>query len=362
MSERLDALRKGLNGHNNCDAFFSVFGPDNQYLTGLMSSFGEISSAIVVSKTEAHFMCDFRYTEQANDEVSGFEIEEITGDIIVETGKYLNLIGAKRVAFDPSFLTVDEYRRLEGAFEGALVNDSALTKNLRMVKSPEEIQILAQATKLAEGVLSDLIPEIKEGILERDLAARFEFEFKKRGAKGPSFDTIALFGAKSSLPHGEPGEKALEVGDVVLLDFGCRRKGYCSDMTRTYVYGKSPGDWFDEIYAVTLEAQLAGLDAVRAGVTGKEVDAVARGIIDKAGFGKYFGHSLGHGVGVEIHEAPRLSKPAETLLEPGMVVTIEPGIYLPGKGGVRIEDLVVVTKDGCDILTSMPKELTVLGH
>ena len=362
MSERLTALRAGLNGRNNCDAFFSVSGPDNQYLTGLMSSFGEISSAIVVTKSEAHFMCDFRYTEQANEEVTGYEIEEIAGDIIQCAGAYLNTINAKRVAFDPNALTVSEFKRLDDTFDGLLVSDTELCSNLRLVKSSEEIQILREATDLAEGVLRDMVPLITEGMLERDLAAMFEYEFKKRGATGASFGTIALFGAKSSLPHGEPADKALEVGDIVLLDFGCRREGYCSDMTRTYVYGQSPGDWFDEIYAVTLKAQLQSVAAVKAGAICKEVDAIARDIISDAGFGKYFGHGLGHGVGIEVHEAPRLNKHSETVLEAGMMVTVEPGIYLPGKGGVRIEDLVVVTEDGCDILTKTPKDLMILGQ
>lgn len=360
MSDQVDGIRAALTS-NNCDAYFSVFAPANQYVSGMMTSFMEISSAIVVTQSDAHFMCDFRYTEQAKEEVRDFEIEEITGDLLIRAGEHLAKVSASRVAYDPNGLTVSELERVQSSCEGAFVADAMVVDRLRIIKSDSEIQVLREATNLAEGVLRDVLPQIHEGIPEREVAALIEFEFKKRGATGPSFDTIALFGPKSSLPHGEPGDKQLAKGDVVLIDFGCRREGYCSDMTRTFVFQESPGDWFDEIYAVTLDAQLKSLAAVKAGAVGKEVDAVARGIIGDAGYADYFGHGLGHGVGVEIHEGPRLNTQSETVLEPGMIVTVEPGIYLPGKGGVRIEDLVVVTEDGCDILTSMSKELTILG-
>lgn len=357
---RLGGLRKALK-KSGCDAFFSVSGPTNQYLTGLQASFMEISSAIVVTKKEAHFMCDFRYTEQAREEVIGFEVEEIKGDILVRAGEHLNKVGVERAAYDPAGVTVDEFERLQTAFDGVLVSEGSLANRMRLVKDESEIDAIRTASNLAEGVLRDILPTLQAGVPEREVAAKFEFEFKKRGASGPSFDTIALFGPKSSLPHGEPSDTRLSTGDVMLFDFGCRCDGYCSDMTRTYVFQESPGKWFDEIYAVTLEAQLAALDAVRPGKTGKEIDAVARKIISKAGYGDYFGHGLGHGVGIEVHEAPRLNAHSETTMKPGMVVTVEPGIYLPGKGGVRIEDLVVVREDGCEVLTSMSKELAVLG-
>jgi len=188
-----------------------------------------------------------------------------------------------------------------------------------------------------------------------------EYEFKRRGAQGASFDTIALFGQKSSLPHGRPTDKPLERGDVVLIDFGCRKNGYCSDLTRTYVYGTIPGAWFEEVYDLTLTAQKLALEAVRPGMSCRELDAVARDLITEAGHGKHFGHGLGHGVGLEIHEAPRLNPESATVLEAGMVITIEPGVYLPGKGGIRIEDLVLVTKDGGELLSGSPKELRILA-
>ncbi len=360
MPERIDGIRNALH-HNGCDAYFSVFPPANQYVTGFSTSFYEISSAIVVTKSEAHFMCDFRYTEQAREEVTEFAIEEISGDLLARAGEHLSKLSVKRVAFDPDGLTVAELDRLQSTFDGEAVADGSVVSRMRVVKTADEVKTIRAASNLAEGVLRDLAPTLVEGMTERDLVAQFEYEFKKRGASGVSFDTIALFGPKSSLPHGEPGDKKLTKGDIVLLDFGCRKAGYCSDETRTYVFGESPGSWFDEIYAITLDAQLQSLDAIKPGKLGKEIDSIARTIIKDAGYGQFFGHGLGHGVGVEIHEAPRLNAHSETALEPGMIVTVEPGIYLPGKGGVRIEDLVVVTEDGCDILTSMPKDLTILG-
>ncbi|MEK7794541.1 MAG: M24 family metallopeptidase, partial [Candidatus Hydrogenedentota bacterium] len=198
------------------------------------------------------------------------------------------------------------------------------------------------------------------GLPEQELAAMFEFAFKKRGASGPSFDTLALFGPRSSLPHGSPGRRALEKGDIILLDFGCRCAGYCSDLTRTYTFGTIIDRWFETVYAVVKDAQQAALKAIKSGASCRDVDAVARDRIKDAGYGDYFGHGLGHGVGVEIHEAPRLNPRSDAVLEEGMVVTVEPGIYVPGRGGVRIEDLVVVTQSGCDVLTKTSKELTVL--
>ncbi len=361
MNDRLARVRSALD-KAACDAFVSVSPAANQYLSGLLTSFEEISSAIIITDDQAHFLCDFRYTEQARKEVTAYEISEIKGDILVRSGERLESLGLKKVAFDPSGLTVDEKLRLESAYTGELAGEKALVAGLRIIKSDEELEILRAASNLAEGVLADLTPTLKEGLPERELAAQFEFEFKKRGATGSSFDTIALFGPKSSLPHGIPDETVLKRGDVVLLDFGCRRAGYCSDLTRTYVFGTIPGAWFEEIYALTYEAQHRALEAVQPGKTGREVDAVARNTISEGGYGEYFGHGLGHGVGVEIHEAPRLNTESDTVLEPGMVVTVEPGIYLPGKGGVRIEDLVVVTDGGCEILTKTPKQLRVLGE
>jgi Xaa-Pro aminopeptidase len=359
MKHRLDALRARITAAG-CDGFVSVHPAANQYLSGFLTSLDHVSSVIVVTAAEAHFLCDSRYTEQAQREVRDLEITQITGDQMQRGGELLGKLGIKRAAFDPNGHTVAEHGRLAAGFGGELVPDDSLVTNLRLRKEDCESDAIRAASQLAEGVLLDVLPSLREGVAEREIAAEIEYEFKRRGCSGTSFSTIVLFGANSSLPHGVPGERRLKPGDAVLIDMGCRRGGYCSDLTRTFVFSSIPGPWFEEVYSLTRRAQLAALDAIRPGVTGREVDAVARGIITEGGHGERFGHGLGHGVGIEIHEEPRLNTRSDTVLEPGMVVTVEPGIYLPGQGGVRIEDLVLVTESGCEVFTQTSKELKVL--
>lgn len=356
MSDRLDKFRQALTGAA-CDAYVSFSPPANEYLSGFRGS----TSAVVVTQREAILLCDFRYTEQAREQVRTMEVREVSGGIESRAGELLKALGVKKPCFDPGVLTVWQRETVEEAYGAGLSPEVGLLARQRMVKDADEIAKVRAASNLAEGVLFDLLNELGEGISEREVAARFEFEFKMAGASGPSFSPIVLFGSRSSLPHGVPTGRTLQQGDIVLLDFGCVRESYCSDLTRTYAYGTIPGAWFEEIYSVTLQAQLAGLAAIRAGASCRDVDAAARDIIRAAGYADYFGHGLGHGVGLEIHEAPRLNMQSDAVLEAGMVVTCEPGIYLPGKGGVRIEDLVVVTEDGCDVLTRAPKELKVLN-
>lgn len=355
-SERIPKLRKRLAEHE-ADALFSLSPPDNQYLTGFTGS----TSGVIVTNDEALFLCDFRYTEQARKQVADCRVEEVKGDFVARLGERLAALVVKTAAFDPAALTVAQQMAVKNRFSGTLKPVPDAVAALRAVKTKDEIRRIRAASRLAEDVLTLLIEEIKPGIAEEELAAWFEYEFKCRGAEGASFDTIALFGARSSMPHGRPGSRRLRAGDIVLLDLGCRKAGYCSDLTRTFVFGRIPAPWFKEIYQITLAAQRAALEAVRPGARCRDVDAVARNIIDKAGYGKYFGHGLGHGVGIEIHEGPRLCAEADGVLEEGTVVTIEPGIYVPGRGGARIEDLVAVTKRGCEVLTVTPKELRVLA-
>lgn len=357
MQHRIDALRQRLR-EANYDAWVSLSAPANEYLTGFRGS----ASAVIVSHDACCFICDFRYTEQARAVVAVAAIEECNTGLEKRAGERLAELGLARVAFDGSMVTVEQRSTVAAGCEGVdLISDPRLMASLRQVKDAGEIDRIRAANNLAEGVLADLLPQLVPGVREREFAALLEYEFKRRGASGSSFPPIVLFGARSSLPHGVPGDKPLEHGDIVLLDFGCVLDSYCSDLTRTFVSGSIPAAWFEGIYAVTLEAQLAALDALRPGVRGCEVDRVARDIIDAAGYGDYFGHGLGHGVGLEIHEAPRLNRLSETILEPGMIVTVEPGIYLPGQGGVRIEDIVAVTDTGCEVLSKTPKELKVIN-
>ena len=361
MPERIDRLRKAM-CESGCDAYFSVSPPDNQYLSGFQADFGEISSAILVTAQDTVFLTDSRYTEQAAEQVRHFDVEQIKGDLLARAGERLAALGARQAAYNPTAITVDELDRLTSAWPGEAVREKAVVAAMRATKSAAEIAAIRDASRIAEGVLVDLVPTLFAGETEAEFAVRMESEFRKRGASGVSFPTIVLFGERSSLPHGRPSDRPLRNGDIVLVDCGCRRAGYCSDLTRTFTFGTIPGAWFEEIYDVVFRAQQAALEAIRPGAACSEVDAVARRIISEAGYGDQFGHGLGHGVGIEIHESPRLNPTSDAVLAEAMIVTVEPGIYLPGKGGVRIEDLVVVTRDGCEVLTKSSKELRVLAE
>ncbi|MGA8335835.1 MAG: M24 family metallopeptidase, partial [Solirubrobacteraceae bacterium] len=212
---------------------------------------------------------------------------------------------------------------------------------------------------LADEAFAELIAGGLTGYSERELALRLEFEMRRRGAAGPSFDPIVAGGPHCALPHGRPRDEPVRAGELVVVDWGARLDGYCSDCTRTLATGAIDSE-AAEIYQLVLDAQLAAVEDVKPGAVGRDVDAVARAAITSAGHGEHFGHGLGHGVGLEVHEAPRLAQPSEAVLAAGNVLTVEPGVYIPGRFGVRIEDLVVVTEDGCDILTSISKEFTVV--
>jgi Xaa-Pro aminopeptidase len=362
MSARIHELRKLLH-QEQADAWLSFAAADNQYLSGVRAGaidFLEQSSIVIVTEDAALYLCDSRYTEQAKAQAMDVSVEQIRGALPANAARRLNELGVRRVVLDPRQVSVADAEALREQLEAEVVLRAGFIAPLRWRKSPEEVETIRRASLLAEDVLDELLLTLGEGDPEQELAARFEYEFKRRGASGASFDTIALFGARSSLPHGEPSDRTLDQGDVVLLDLGCRLDGYCSDLTRTYAFGTMPGTWFTEIYDVTRAAQEAALAAIRPGVACCEVDAIARDRIADAGFGDRFGHGLGHGVGIEVHEAPRLNAESRTVLEVGMVITVEPGIYLPGQGGVRIEDLVVVTEQGCEVLTTAPKDLRVL--
>jgi len=355
MSMRIAALQERM-ADKGYGAFVSIDPPTNRYLTG----FSGTTSGLMVTRDESLFLCDSRYTEQASVEVQDCVIEELSGNFVRGVGEALKKWGVAAAVFEPSRITVADKDAIEASFGGALQADDELVTVMRQVKSRDEIEKLRAASALAEEVLGGQLSGLQAGVTERETAARLVYEFQRGGASGPSFDPIALFGARSSLPHGQPGATDLRAGDIVLLDFGCVLDGYCSDLTRTYAYGSISGAWFEELYELVFTAQSQAIEAVRPGIRCRDLDDVARRIIEEAGYGDHFGHGLGHGVGLEIHEGPRVNKQSDTLLEPGMVITIEPGVYLPGRGGVRIEDLVAVTADGADVLSTTPKELRIL--
>jgi len=330
-----------------------------RYLTGYTGSSG---LALVRADGSGVFYTDFRYETQ-----SAAEVDEAFAREIVAGGELLDALasslGGGRVGFDDAAMSVRARAKL-GELAGAgveLVGAAGLIERLRAVKDEREIAAIAAAAALVDEIYAWLFAQPIAGRTERELAVALEHEMRLRGASGPSFDSIVAAGAHGALPHAQPRAVAIERGSLVIFDIGARLDGYCSDCTRTVAVGE-PGEHAREIYDIVLQAQLAGLEALAPGVSGREADARARAVIEAAGQGERFGHGLGHGVGLDIHEAPRLSRTAgEQPLAAGNVVTVEPGIYLPGELGVRIEDLVVVRAGGPQILSSFTKELLVLA-
>jgi Xaa-Pro aminopeptidase len=324
-----------------------------RYLAGFTGTNG----ACLVGREERIFFTDFRYTERAAQEV-GEEWERPEAERELVPQITARMFG--RVGFEDAKLSVRQLARLEAALgEGVdLVPAGDLVEQLRAVKEPEEIERMAAASELADGVLRWTVERGLAGLTERDVARACEARIRELGAE-PSFPPIIAAGENGALPHAEPGEREIGAGELVVFDMGAELDGYCSDGTRTFATGE-PEEEAREVYDLVLAAQLASLAAIRVGASGKEVDAVAREMISEAGHGDHFGHGLGHGVGLEVHESPRLATTSEDELRERNAVTVEPGIYLPGRFGVRIEDLVVVTGDGYRNLSGTSKELTIV--
>jgi Xaa-Pro aminopeptidase len=328
-----------------------------RYVTGFTGSNG----LAVVGPEIRRFVTDFRYVEQAKAEVDGFDRERAAqqlGDSLAAGWPD----GDMRLGFDDAAMPVRAHAQLREKLPERveLVPAAGVVEAERAIKEPDEIERIAVAAAIADDIYAWLLECGLVGRTERDVAVALEHEMRLRGASGPSFPSIVASGEHGALPHAQPRDVPIAPSTLVTIDIGARLDGYCSDCTRTYATGELPDD-LAEAYALVLRAQLAALAAVAPGPTGREIDAVARDLIAGAGHGDHFGHGLGHGVGLQGHEAPRLSRTGETQLEPGHVVTVEPGVYLPGRGGVRIEDLVVVTASGHDVLSRTTKELLTVG-
>lgn len=331
----------------------------NPYNRRYMTGFTGTAGVVVVSEKDAVFITDFRYTEQAEKEVEGYRIVQHTKTIIEEVAVQLKKMEAKTVGFEKDDLSFGLYELYRQKVEGELKPVSGLVEKLRIVKTDDELAVLQQAADIADEAFQHIITYIRPGISELDVANELEFFMRKQGATSSSFSIIVASGLRSALPHGVATTKTIETGDFVTLDYGALYHGYVSDITRTVAVGE-PAEKLKEIYAVTLAAQELALKGIKPGMTGKEADAIARDYITAKGYGEAFGHSTGHGIGLEVHESPTLSFRSDKVLEPNMVVTVEPGIYLPEVGGVRIEDDIVITADGNRRLTSAPKELLIL--
>jgi len=323
-----------------------------QYLTGFTGTNG----ACVCGPGTRLFFTDFRYTERAATEVEGWEPITVAGDWLGAIAEHLQ----GKVGFEDDQMAVRTLAKLKEKLADGVepVGAGGTVERLRRVKDAEELAAIEAASKLADEVWEWSVERGLAGRREREVARAAEARIRELGGD-PSFPAIVAAGPNGALPHAEPGEREIGRGELVVFDMGAKLDGYCSDGTRTYATG-DPGEEARAVYATVLEAQLAALTAIEAGANGEAVDEVARKVIEAAGHGDNFGHGLGHGVGLEVHEGPRLSPRADDILAPDEVVTVEPGVYLPGRLGVRIEDLVVVTEGGYRNLSGLPKELQVV--
>lgn len=354
MLKRINNLR-ALMKQEVLDGYL-VMNPTNlRYLT----SFTGTAGAAIITLENAYFITDFRYTEQAANQVQGMKIlqhQGFIGEIIADLIEkdHLSAIG-----FEDDFLTFAEYSMYEEIIQAEFAPASGLIEKLREQKDKSEIAIIEKACSIADAGFNHVLKMIRPGMTEIEVANQLDFFMRSLGATGTSFNTIVASGIRSALPHGVASEKIIENGEMITLDFGCVYQGYVSDITRTFAIG-DPGKKLRDIYAIVLEAQQEVLLKAQAGVTGAQLDSVARSIIIKAGYGDSFGHSTGHGIGLDIHEGPNISFTNEEPLKSGNVITAEPGIYINGLGGVRIEDDLTILENGNRVLTHSPKDLIIL--
>jgi Xaa-Pro aminopeptidase len=330
-----------------------------RWLTGFTGSNG---AAVVGADGGRRFVTDFRYLTQAAEQLDDAWEREIATNLLEGVARRLPDEGELRLGFDDEHLSVRDHRKLEGLVRAGieLVPAGGVIEALRAVKDAGELDRVRAAVRLADEALEEVLTRGLVGRTERDVALDLEFTMRRMGAEAASFPPIVAAGAHGALPHAEPRVEDIPPGTLCVIDWGAQLDGYASDCTRTFATGEV--DTRDrEVYDLVRTAQEAALAAVRPGPTGREVDAVARAIIDAAGHAEHFGHGLGHGVGLDVHEGPRLSKQGEDALRAGMVVTVEPGVYVPGAVGVRIEDLVIVTEDGAEVVSSLSKDLRLAG-
>ncbi len=352
MSSRVERVLEDV-AERELDALLVSDLVNVRWLTGFTGS----NAAAVVGPSQRRFVTDFRYLSQAAEQVDAEWEREITSDLLKRAAEGLP-DGPLRLGFDDAHLSVKQHAQLAQHVgeDVELVAAGGILEALRALKEPAEIDAIRAAAKLADEAFEEVVGAGIVGRTEADVALDLEIAMRRRGAQGPSFAPIVAAGAHGALPHAVPRDVAIPAGTLVVIDWGAQLDGYASDCTRTVATG--PLDPRDrEIYDVVLRAQEAALEAVRPGPTGKEVDAVARAIIDDSGHAEHFGHGLGHGVGLEVHEGPRLSKLGTDALAAGNIVTVEPGVYVPGAVGVRIEDLVAITEDGHEVLSTLSKEL-----
>ncbi|WP_369713511.1 M24 family metallopeptidase [Leptotrichia sp. HSP-342] len=357
MEKRTEKLSRILN-ELNIDGLFITDLYNLRYFTGFTGTTG----VALATKNGNFFFSDFRYKTQATKQVSemGFEFVEVSRGSLQTVGEYIKKFGLKNVGFEDVNVAFSLYQTIKDIFKVELVPVGNKLVMERMVKSEEEIALIKKAVEISDVAFSEALKIIKEGVSEKEVSSYMEYIQRKLGADDRSFTTIFASGYRSAMPHGVASDKKIQKEEFITMDFGAYYEGYVSDMTRTVYYGDNISDRHVEIYNTVLEAQILGVNTIKEGIMSDDVDKVVRNFLTEKGYGEYFGHGLGHGIGAEIHELPYLSSASHIELKENMVVTSEPGLYFDGWGGVRIEDDVVVKKDGREILNKSNKELIIL--
>ena len=352
----------------NIEKYVSLLGDgvDGLLLTSRYSrhygaEFDIAEGVAIVTRAGSRYFTDSRYIESAENGIRGFEVQMVDREhsYIALLNQAIADFGVTTLGYEERYLTVAEFMNYEQKLNAKLVPMNQAISGFRAVKEPWELDRMRKAQEITDAAFTEVLTRIREGMTEKELTAELIYCLLKTGGEGLSFDPIVVSGPNTSMPHGVAGERVIQDGDFITMDFGVLYYGYCSDMTRTVAVGHVTEE-MEKIYNTVLEAQLAGIAVTRAGVTGKEIDAAARKVITDAGYGEYFSHSYGHSVGLEIHEAPNCSFRDEAPMQAGVIASAEPGIYLPGKFGVRIEDVVIFTEDGCENIAHSPKNLIIL--
>jgi Xaa-Pro aminopeptidase len=352
----------------NIEKYLSILGDDvdgllltSRYSRHYGAEFDIAEGVAIVTKQGCRYFTDSRYIESAQRGIQGFEVLEINREnpYAKRINDAIADFGVTVLGYEEDYLTVAEFMSFEKKLNAKLVPMNDAISGFRQIKEEYELERMRKAQQITDAAFTEVLGRIKAGMTEKELAAELIYCLLKNGGEGLSFEPIVVSGPNTSLPHGVPGERRLQDGDFITMDFGVLYQGYCSDMTRTVALGHAT-DEMRKVYDTVLKAQLAGIAATKAGVKGKDVDAAARQVIEDAGYGPYFGHSYGHSLGMEVHEMPSCSPSGDAVMEENMVSSAEPGIYLPGKFGVRIEDVVIFKADGVENITHSPKNLIII--
>jgi Xaa-Pro aminopeptidase len=355
VEKRINKLREKMK-EKDIEAFLVTKKENVRYL----SQFTGTAGKLLITETDSVFITDFRYLDQAAEQTDGCVIEEISSNFIEGFAELIKRKKINNLSFESQDLNFKTYQKLKNKLEVESLNPvESVVEDLRMIKDLNEVDKIKKAVEIADRAFDFLLEFIEVGKSEKEIALELEFFMKKNGGEANAFDFIVASGKRGALPHGVASKKIIEKGDLITIDFGTVFQGYHSDITRTVAVGE-PDSELKEIYQLVLRAQQKVISKISSGMDCIEADKIARDLIKEAGYGDNFGHGLGHGIGLEIHENPRLSYTSDGILKAGMVVTDEPGIYISGLGGVRIEDDLLITEEGCEVLNSAPKELIVL--